>query len=224
MSSAFWGAAIPGITRGAQTALGGYASMGAGTPAAAGAAEPTWIDKVLAQAKSRPPEMEAQAPDISELLSPREQQIPLRLPQGTETQERGRMASLREMFFGDTPEARQRREALGQVLGGIPGNAVLGQSWVSPTQRSAILSARNSKKDVARDKRSLREILKTPSVTYRYKDEPGSAPKRPGIIAEQAPASWRTGPGGHLIKSPAWMGAQHGAIQNLARRVEKLEK
>ena len=87
-----------------------------------------------------------------------------------------------------------------------------------------LLSTRNTKKNIKKDSRSLREILRTPAVTYRYKDEPGSTPKRPGIIAEDAPHHWRGGPAGKLIKAPAWLGAQHGAIQALARKVQKLEK
>ena len=196
----FWSAFLPAASKGITSAASMKAGMGGGGGgggAAAQQAGTSWIDQVLAGSTARPPEMAAQGADPS-LLFNSDVQIPYRRPD--------------DIYTSTAPQKQSR----------VQGTELQGKE--AALRQLMLLSTRNTKKNIKKDSRSLREILRTPAVTYRYKDEPGSTPKRPGIIAEDAPHHWRGGPAGKLIKAPAWLGAQHGAIQALARKVQKLEK
>jgi len=194
-SLGFWGAFLPAAASGITAAASAKAG-GAGGAGKAGAAAqgPSWIDRLLASGQ-QPTQLGGPGWEPGTPVPPAE------LPQGTETQ--GTESTLRKLL---------QALSVGQ------------QAYGAGKRAPAVYSSRAAKTDIKKETRSLRQIMTTPAVTYRYKDEPKSVPKRPGIIAEQAPKSWRTGPGGNMIKSPAWIGALHGATQNLARRVDKLEK
>lgn len=198
----FWSAFLPAAAQGITSAASMKAGMGGGgggkKPAQQQVAAPSWIDQVLAGSTARPPEVGALGADPNLLINPEQVQVPYRRP---------------DMDYTSTAPQRQSR---------VQGTELQGREAMM--RQLMLMSTRASKKDIKKDNRSLRDILKTPSVTYRYKDEPGSAPKRPGIIAEDAPHYWRGGPAGKLIKSPAWLGAQHGAIRALAQKVKQLEK
>jgi hypothetical protein len=84
-------------------------------------------------------------------------------------------------------------------------------------------SARGTKRDVAKksDRKTLGDVLNTPTVTYRYRDEPRSAPKRTGVIAEEAPDGM-TNAEKTMVDLPAWVEHLEASVRALARDVAAL--
>jgi hypothetical protein len=86
-------------------------------------------------------------------------------------------------------------------------------------------SARDTKRDVAKksDRKTLGDVLNTPTVTYRYKDEPRSAPKRTGVIAEESPDGM-TNAEKTMVDLPAWIEHLEASVRALARDVAALRR
>jgi Chaperone of endosialidase len=105
---------------------------------------------------------------------------------------------------------------------------------MTPEQRKRlfmmmIYSSRALKDNVNRadERRSLREVMDTPTYRYRYHDEPEGTQARLGPMAEEVPERWRvTDPrsGLAMIKMPAYLGAMHASIRALGRDVQTLKE
>lgn len=97
------------------------------------------------------------------------------------------------------------------------------QRWL--WQQLAAYSSRTLKDDITRadERRSLREVMATPTYTYRYKDE--ATPERIGPMAEEVPERWQTQVNGRAgIRMPVMLGALHAATRALARDVRSLKE
>jgi len=106
------------------------------------------------------------------------------------------------------------------LLGDIGGLAGMGLM--------AMASDPKMKKDIVRktgkdESRALKLVKGTKSYDYRYKEESSSAPKRVGLMADEAPASIVT-PDRKGIFPMKQVGLLTMATKELANKVERLEK
>jgi len=133
-----------------------------------------------------------------------------------------------EQLFSESPQGHQPS---------VPYTAVPGTgrnfSNLTPEQKKMLLqlimSSQTLKDNISRadERRSLREVLATPTYRYRYLDEPEGSQDRIGPMAEEVPERWQAHDpesGLTMIKMPVYLGALHAATRALARDVRSLQE
>lgn len=91
----------------------------------------------------------------------------------------------------------------------------------------SINSSRALKDDITRadEQRSLREVMQTPTYSYKYKSDGPGDPQRLGPMAEEVPPGWQVQMGDVMgIKMSPYLGALHAAVRALGRETQTLRQ
>lgn len=139
-----------------------------------------------------------------------------------------------EVLYGTPPGLGGPEPPPGEYQFGQMTDPATGRPRLTPQQRRRylqmlLMSSRVLKDNVNRadERRSLREVMDTPTYRYRYVDEPEGTQSRLGPMAEEVPERWRvTEPrsGLPMIKMPAYLGALHASVRALGRDVKTLKE